>query len=134
MGVDFFIDVGDLIFGYLCDEKEVKREDAGYFMGGAWMFPDLKKKGLNFGVAPLPKKKFFATNVGTEWLVILNKENKENSWKFISWITSANVYSQICILTSYSKVKQELIDAGAKYIDAPVVRDKNIITPKFQKI
>jgi len=63
----------------------------GMIVNGPWMLSSYRNNwpDLNFGIALIPMKEKYATNLGGEDIVIYSdSENKEASWKFIKFLTN----------------------------------------------
>ncbi|MDE1852414.1 MAG: type 1 glutamine amidotransferase [Thaumarchaeota archaeon] len=47
------------------------------------------------------------------------------------WVLASAGLTRGLTMTCFSSIKEDVINAGAKYVDQPVVRDRNIITSRF---
>lgn len=95
------------------DEVKAKDFDAVVIPGG-WA-PDklrLSKKILDFVAALHKQKKVIASICHGGWVLV-----------------SAGICKGVT-MTSYEAIKDDLINAGARYVDREIVRDKNIITSR----
>jgi protease I len=47
------------------------------------------------------------------------------------WVLASAGLTRGLTMTCFSSIKEDVVNAGAKYVDKPVVRDRNIITSRF---
>ena len=47
------------------------------------------------------------------------------------WVLASAGLTKGLTMTCFSSIKEDVINAGANYVDQPVVRDRNIITSRF---
>lgn len=47
------------------------------------------------------------------------------------WVLASAGLTRGLTMTCFSSIKDDVVNAGAKYVDKPVVRDRNIITSRF---
>jgi protease I len=47
------------------------------------------------------------------------------------WVLASAGLTKGLSMTCFSSIKEDMINAGANYVDRPVVRDRNIITSRF---
>lgn len=47
------------------------------------------------------------------------------------WVLASAGLAKGLTMTCFSSIREDMINAGAKYVDEPVVRDRNVITSRF---
>jgi protease I len=47
------------------------------------------------------------------------------------WVLASAGLTQGLTMTCFSSIKEDVINAGARYVDEPVVNDRNVITSRF---
>lgn len=81
-------------------QTDVAREfiegKAAMMQNGPWVLPMLEEAGTEYGIVPLPKKKFCAAVLGGENITIVKGKNVEGSLKFLNFCMEGEELIQFC--------------------------------------
>ncbi|AFK21810.1 extracellular solute-binding protein [Pyrococcus sp. ST04] len=91
---------------------------APMMVNGPWSIGDVKKAGIDFGVAPLPPiiengKEYWPRPYGGVKLIYFVKgiKNKEAAWKFVKWLTtSPDAIKTLALELGYIPVLKEVLN------------------------
>jgi multiple sugar transport system substrate-binding protein len=96
---------------------------AAMMINGPWNIENIRRLApdLDFGIAKLPRDSLWASVLGGENIVIMKEGKVNESWKFVSWLCSAERIDEYSSRTGYFPPRRDVARTSARWNSDPLL-------------